>query len=152
MVWARISPVLLTTVCMTWSSPLAVRVTKPPSAMMACLFSTSALSVPRSTVTPTSELPLKLSETLSPAASTAVPRVALITPSLATCWPSSAMCPALAAVSVPKLMTLPREPLDSKVVLPAMKSASLMFSVLATKPPTFTWALRLNKTPLALRM
>ena len=57
-----------------------VMMTLPPSALKSCLFSTSALSVPWSMVTSTSESPSKLSVILVPDDMATVPRVALMAP------------------------------------------------------------------------
>jgi hypothetical protein len=65
-------------------------ITRPPSVRIARLFSTSAFSVPWSTVTSTSELPPKLSVILLPDAIATVPSVALIAPSFETVLPSNA--------------------------------------------------------------
>ncbi len=83
-------PVLLTWLPSSSSAAFAVRITVPPSAWMAPLFSTSAPSAPSSMLRLTSESPLKLRLIFSPLPSATVPLVATITPWFDTERPSSA--------------------------------------------------------------
>ena len=60
-----------------------------------------------------------------------------------------AIVPPLTAVILPWLtMALLLSPANLK--LPVLKSAVLIFKVLATRPPTLTCAVGLNNTPLGL--
>ncbi|MNJ62875.1 hypothetical protein D3C77_587310 [compost metagenome] len=88
----------------------------------------------------------------SPAASAMAPCLARMTPLFSTCPPSNAIVPPSAAINTPSLTTLANvgRPSPAKRKRPSLKSSLLRFSVDATKPPTLTFAVLPNNTPLGL--
>ena len=150
MVLACTVPVFLITELKTALALRAEKITNPPSARTICLFSTNASNTDRSTITETSCGPLNCTTVLSPAANATVPSRANTTPSLRTEGASNAMYPPNAASNVPWFTTEPAAPVPSNVDLPAIKSSTLMFCVVAINPPTLTCELGPNNTPLGL--
>ena len=90
-VLASMMPVLLTVAALRAFAALADIKTWPPLAWISCLLSASALRAPSSILKPNKLPLLRFKVTRLPAASSAVPSVALMTPSLRTSGASMAM-------------------------------------------------------------
>ena len=148
-VLASMAPWLLTTEPSSELVALAVMITWPPSALSNPPFLTSASATAPLTWMSSSLLPSKFRVKSPPPPRATLPICAWIVPWLLTCAPSSAMLPPSAAVSRPRLDTSLVD-VPENWNLPALKSASLMSWVDATRPPTLTWAVRPKSTPLGL--
>ncbi len=136
---ASMRPELFTTALCKRLAAWADKITNPPGAMMACLFSTKVLMVAGVTRTLLSApLPSNCNSYASPAAKATVPRLATITPLLRTSGANKAMNPPSAARSSPSFSTLPVAPLRLNLSWPLRYSSATAVCVVATKPPTST--------------
>ena len=143
---ALIAPDILMTLRTMLRAVAADSVTLPPEALIVPLLLTSA--PPTSSLVGTATWrklpPLRSSAIRSPEPSPTLPSGTVICPALATAPPSSATKPPAPVVIRPRLLTVADAPRPANARLPAMKSASVIPSVDATKPP------RVSIVPLAV--
>jgi len=132
---------LFITLPASWFTALADKMTKPPGAWIIYRFSTRAFIWLGVTVK-LSRLDRgpKFKVIASPLAKATVPCLAIRMPALRTSGANNAMYPPMPLLIDPSFITEPVEPFRLNVVLPFAKSASLIWWVVATIPPTFTFA------------
>ena len=158
------------TVCALCAWTVPAMLTTPPTTPAALPASIrtmppSAITLPSLPALPETVAAVPVSNAISPSParsrvkvacppSVTAPSRAVIVPVLPTCPPTSATSPASATVIAPALVTLAPPFAEGwlNASLPAMKSASAMSAVVATRPPTLTCAPAPNSTPLGLTM
>ena len=149
---ARITPELLIELPNAALVACADSKTCPPLAIKVPLLSTRALTEAGVTASCSRLFAPTPTVTASPAAMAMSPEGAVIVPWLLTFKPSNTARPPLATVMLPWLVTPAVELPRVKMLLPALKLASVMPRLLAVNPPTLTCAELPNSTPDGLTM